>query len=510
MYSIVSTAVLHGIEAIPVVVEADVSTGLPTFEMVGFLSSEVKEAKERVRTALRNCGYQLPAKRITISFSPAGIRKAGSGFDLAVAVAILTALGEIPQENTAQNVFLGELNLSGRLVPIDGVLPMLAKMLENGNTSCVVAAENVREAEFLPQMQVNGVRHLQQAVAYLQGKKIIPINIEEIHSPKEKIPDFAEVNGQKIIKRACEIAVAGRHNFMMVGPPGAGKTMIAKRIPSILPPMSESERLEVSKIYSVCGMLEATNGLVENRPFRNPHHTISRQGMAGGGGSPKPGEISLAHGGVLFLDELTEFKKSTLEILRQPMEEKQIRLVRAHGKYTYPADFMLVAAMNPCSCGYYPNMQKCRCSQNEINRYSNKISQPLLDRIDICVEAKTIEYKEIIKEEQNESSKEIRKRVIKAHEIQRKRYEKEEFHYNSQIPPQEIKNICALTKAQEKQMQKIYEKLELSARSYHKILKTARTIADLEGSKKLQMEHLYEAVCYRSLDKNFWEKKYEI
>lgn len=510
MYSIVSTAVLYGIEAIPVAIEADVGSGMPSFEMVGFLASEVKEAKERVKTALRNCGYQLPPKHITISFSPAAIRKAGAGFDLAIAIAILTALGEVSQDCVKDKFFLGELSLSGKVLPVRGVLPMAAQMSESGYRQCVVPMENQKETLLLSQIQVVGVSHLQETVAYLKGKKQQSINIEETISKTVKMPDFSEVNGQKAMKRACEVAVAGRHNFMMVGPPGAGKTMIAKRIPSILPPMSEKEQLEVSKIYSVCGMLDEKEGLIKKRPFRNPHHTISTAGMAGGGSVPRPGEISLAHGGVLFLDELTEFQKSTLEILRQPLEEHQIRLVRAHGNYCYPADFMLVAAMNPCSCGYYPDVQKCRCSTAEIKHYQNKISQPLLDRIDICVEAKAIEYAQLTQREQNESSAQIRTRVLQAQERQKIRYRNQSYQYNSQIPSKDIPVFCTLDEQQQKEMKQIYERLELSVRSYHKILKTARTIADLEGKEQIRMEHLYEAVCYRTLDKKFWENRYEI
>lgn len=310
-----------------------------------------------------------------------------------------------------------------------------------------------------------------------------------------------------MLKRACEIAVAGRHNLLFAGPPGAGKTMAAKRIPSILPPMTERERIEVSKIYSICGMFDESQGLIGVRPFRSPHHTVSAQGLAGGGANPKPGEISLAHAGVLFLDELTEFRPGTLEILRQPMEERQIQLIRAHGKYTFPADFMLVAAMNPCKCGYYPDMQKCTCTDYEIRRYRNRISQPLLDRMDLCVKVEKVHYQELEQTTQEESSESIRERVVMAHKRQRERYEKEGFFYNSQIPAKKIATFCALKKDEKRHMQQIYETLNLSVRSYHKILKTARTIADIEGSEEIRMEHLHEAICYRSIDSNFWERR---
>ena len=526
MYSSVTTAVLHGLDAVLVKVEADVSAGLPCFEMVGFLAAEVKEAKERVRTALKNCGYQLPAKKITISFSPAGIRKSGSGFDLAVAVAILSALGVVPAKRAERMVFLGELNLSGQVVPVPGVLPILVRAGEEGYSTSMVSAGNRREAALVPGMEHICIGHLEQAVAYLRDQIMDVSKEETCKNPvrpegltgaetiqtgnisrvkREEPPDFSEISGQKLLKRACEIAVAGRHNLLMIGPPGAGKTMAAKRIPTILPPMTDRERLEVSKIYSICGLFDETYGLMGERPFRSPHHTITPRGLAGGGGNPRPGEISLAHKGVLFLDELTEFKASALEILRQPMEERQIQIVRSQGKYTFPADFMLVAAMNPCNCGYYPDMQKCRCSEADIRRYQNRISQPLLDRMDLCIKINKIPYEELYSRTEEETSAQIRERVIQAHSRQEDRYRKKSFRYNSQIPAKEISLICRLDAKQEKMMRHFYQSLGLSVRTYHKVLKTARTIADLEGSERILTEHLQEALCYRSIDRSFWE-----
>lgn len=507
MYSIVTTAIICGLESVRVNVEADVSDGLPVFEMVGFLSSEVREAKERVRTALKNCGYRLPAKRITINLSPANLKKSGSGFDLPIAVAILSALGEIDKKQLKDTLILGEIGLDGRVRSMHGILPVVARAREENIRKCIIPFQNREEARLIPGIKVWAVEDMQELVDCLNGKEYVEktsINIEETESA-DRQPDFSEIHGQNSVKRACEVAVAGMHNFLMIGPPGSGKTMLARRIPGILPPMTEKEQLELSEIYSICGMLPDNGKLIQKRPFRSPHHTISPNGLSGGGTIPKPGEISLAHRGVLFLDELPEFKKSTLEILRQPMEDKQICLVRQSGTYRYPSDFMLVAAMNPCKCGYYPDRNRCSCSSSVIENYLGRISKPLLDRIDICVEAPLIRYEELTGQREDEDSDTIRERVTAAFERQKHRFQGTEIHYNSQIPSGSMERYCTLNEKQRKFMKDIYESLELSARGYYKILKTARTIADLEDCGDIQQRHLNEALCYRILDQKYWE-----
>lgn len=516
MYSMVQTAVLMGMQSIPVRVEADVSDGMPVFEMVGCLSAEAREARERVRTALRNAGFALPAKRITINLFPASVRKPGASYDLPIALAVLAALGVVPGEALRPLFVMGEINLRGEILPVKGILPVVARAKEEGVACCMVPMANLGEARLVEGVQIVGVSRLSEAIDWLLGEeKTLPGESGQraaesgacssapaaLSAPPS---DFREINGQKYVRRACEVAVSGRHNFLMVGPPGAGKTMIASRIPSILPAMTREEELELSEIYSVCGLLGEE--LLHSRPFRSPHHTLTPQGLAGGGAIPKPGEISLAHHGVLFLDELPEFRRETLEVLRQPLEEQRVLLTRKAGSFVFPADFMLVCAMNPCRCGYYPDLQQCSCTGSMIRQYQKKISMPLLDRMDICVETRRVEYQELVGQEQeNESSAAIRERVEAACEIQRRRFDGTDISYNSRIPASRLERYCPLGEEQQRYMERMYARLRLTARSYHKLLKVARTIADLDGQEQIQLRHLQEAVCYRGLDKTFWE-----
>ena len=507
MYGVVSCAIVHGIDSLLVRAETDLSSGLPVFEMVGFLGSEVKEARERVRTAMNNCGYNLPIKRITVNLSPANIKKSGSGFDLPVAVSILAAMGVITKSDLSDVVMAGELGLDGRIYPINGVLSMVLAASDCSKKLCIVPYENYEEASLVPDMKVIAVSDLKETVEYLNNETEPKApDLFESNDIKAEEADFRHISGQKVLRRACEVACAGLHNMLFIGPPGSGKTMAAKCLPSILPPMNVDEQMELSKIYSVSGKFEERGHLMDRRPFRSPHHSISQAGLIGGGVNVTPGEVSLAHGGVLFLDELTEFRHDTMEALRQPMEDKRVTVVRASGSYTYPASFMLVAAMNPCKCGYFPDLSRCTCTRADIERYLGRISQPMLDRIDICVEAPRLSFSDIRSTTDNESSKDIRKRVLKALSLQKERFAGTDIAFNSRIPAKDIEKYCYLGPKEEKHMEELYGALSLTARTYHKLLRVARTIADLSGDSRIRIEHLNECVCYRCIDKGEWEK----
>lgn len=501
MFSESYCAAIQGIDGCIIQVEADVSDGLPCFSLVGYLASEVKEARERVRIAIKNSGYRLPPKKITVNLSPADIRKDGTGYDLAIAVAVLAAFGYIPQSEINQYVFLGELSLDGQIKGISGVLPMVYTAMEHEIPFCIVPMDNFSEASMVSGIKVAGVRTLQEVVELLQGGRtwteFVDKNIS-MQPIETSTPDFSEIRGQAVVKRAVEVAVAGRHNLLMIGPPGSGKTMIARRIPGIMPELTFEEQMEISKIYSVAGLLGGKTPYISERPFRSPHHTTSQPALVGGGRYPRPGECSLSSGGVLFLDELPEFQRQVIEVLRQPLEDGYVTVSRMEGSYRFPAKCQLVAAANPCPCGFYPNKRKCTCTSGQIERYFGKISQAILDRIDICTETVSLEYQDLEQDVgKEETSDQIRERVMAAQQIQLERYRQESVRYNAELTPREIRKYCILESEAQEFLEEMFQSLDLTARGYHKILKVGRTIADLNGSKKISRKHINEAICYR-------------
>lgn len=506
MFSRVKGIGISGISSYMIEIEADVSNGLPAFDIVGLPDVAVKESRDRVRSAIKNCGFKFPVGRITVNLAPANRKKEGSLYDLPVLLSILKASGQLKCD-FIDTVTIGEVALDGMIREVNGVLAIVITAKECGIKNIFVPYGNAKEAAVIDGINVYGVKNIKELILHLKGEKLlIPFEKTVINfNSKNHIPDFSDVKGQIAAKKAMEIAAAGGHNLLMVGPPGSGKSMLAKRLPGILPEMTFEESVETTKIHSIAGLISSENPFINTRPFRAPHHTVSSVAITGGGSIPKPGEISLAHNGVLFLDELPEFKRDVMEAMRQPLEDGKVVVSRVAGTQTFPSSIMLVAAMNPCPCGFYGHPTKeCTCTQNAVHKYLNRISGPMLDRLDLHVEVPPVDFVSLNSERKEETSAEIRERINKARLIQRERYKGTGISCNARITPDLLKTVCKMTEDASKYLELSFERLGMSARAYDRILKIARTIADLDGSEIIEKQHIFTAISFRSLDRKYW------